>query len=280
MKRSALSLLAIGLLLMGLSGCKKENLPSDARWLKTTCRGKYAGWTDSVKTNGWVVGKDIVSLFDPTTMDGFYYPWQGEDSLDFRIEESVKEIDERKSDRLVHAYSAKNCLWVNDKLVGGYYSELCLLPDSTLKNILTIEADYGYYQYISGRFDPERVFTIEALKRFSRLSVISTDIDYYFNQREQAINTLKMLPPGISVYLTYGVLSGEDVGELAGINELKSLNIWCYDMPPRGILQLAKVEKMRELNIIGGVQCKQLPYVQAFFLGLLRPDCSIDLSKR
>lgn len=280
MKRILLNLSMIGFLFMGLPGCRKENEPPEARWLVTTCRGQYAGWTDSVNASGWVTGRDVVPLYDPNAMDGFCYPWQGEDSLDFRIEEGIKGINDGKLDRFVHAYSANNCLWVNDKLVGGYYSELCLLPDSILKNILTMQADYGYYQYIFGRFDPERVFTIEALKRFPGLTVVSTDIDCYFHQREEAINTLKMLPTGIAVYLTYGVLSRADVGELAEIKGLKKLNLWCYGMPPSGILKLAKVKNLKEVSFIGGTNCMRLPFFQVFLLRLVRPDCTIEMSKR
>ncbi len=268
--------------------CAKERKPvsipdvetAKTHWLHITCRGKYVGWTDSVNTYGWVAGKDAIPLFDPHAMDGFCYPWQGEDSIDFRIEKGIKGITDVELDQYVHAHGANKYLWVDGKLVGGYYSELCLLPDSILKNILTIEADYDYYNYIFEQFDPQRALSIDALKRLPKLSVISADINWWDVQRDRAINTLKMIPSGVDIYLTYGSRSWEDIGELAEIKGLRSLNLWCYGMPPRGILKLAKVENLKRVHFLRGVECRLLPFLQAFLLGIVRPDCKIEVSSR
>ncbi|TKJ39871.1 hypothetical protein CEE36_10085 [candidate division TA06 bacterium B3_TA06] len=272
--------------------CAKERKPvsipdvetAKTHWLHITCRGKYVGWTDSVNTYGWIVGKDVVSLFDPHAMDGFCYPWQGEDSLDFRIEKNMKGITDvelkTRDDSTSYGLANNYFLWADGKLVGGYYSELSLLPDSLLKGILTIEADYDYYNNIFGPFDPQRALSIDALKRLPKLSVISADINWWDVQRDRAINTLKMIPSGVDIYLTYGSRSWEDIGELAEIKGLRSLNLWCYGMPPRGILKLAKVENLKRVHFLRGVECRLLPFLQAFLLGLVRPDCEIEMPGR
>ncbi|MCK4334097.1 hypothetical protein KAX06_04845 [candidate division WOR-3 bacterium] len=269
--RLSFSLLAIGLALIGLPGCKKQadspQPQAEKRWLKITYKGDST-WpiSDSNNITGWKLGEETVYLWNvergfPDVWVGLYYPWQGEDSIDY-------------------TYDAEGFLWVNGKLVGGYYSELCLLPDSILKNILTIEADYNYYNHIFERFDPQRALSIDALKRLPKLSVISADINWWEVQRDRAINTLKMISPGIDVYLTYGSHSWEDIGYLAEIKGLRSLNLWCYGMPPRDILKLAKVENLKRVHFLRGVECRLLPFLQAFLLGLVRPDCEIEMPGR
>jgi hypothetical protein len=67
--RFTLNLLAIGLLLIGLLGCKKE-----PRWLRIYCEGEFR---DSIDVTGWEKNEDVVKI------NRYYYPWQGEDSISY-----------------------------------------------------------------------------------------------------------------------------------------------------------------------------------------------------
>jgi hypothetical protein len=52
--RFTLNLLAIGLLLIGLLGCKKE-----PRWLRIYCEGEFR---DSIDVTGWEKNEDVVKI--------------------------------------------------------------------------------------------------------------------------------------------------------------------------------------------------------------------------
>jgi len=68
--RFTLSLLATGLILISLHGCKKE-----PHWLRIYRDGEFV---DSINVTDWEKNEDVVRL-GPY----FYYPWQGEDSISY-----------------------------------------------------------------------------------------------------------------------------------------------------------------------------------------------------
>ena len=94
--RLSFSLLAIGLLLIGLPGCKKE-----PHWLRIYWEGEFE---DSINVTGWEKNEDVVRL-GPY----FYYPWQGEDSISYSFSVTLNDTT------YVSVYSY---LVVNGRLVG------------------------------------------------------------------------------------------------------------------------------------------------------------------
>jgi hypothetical protein len=93
--RYMINLLAIGLFLMGLPCCKKE-----PRWLRIYCNEVFV---DSIDVTGWKVNEDVLPF------EYFYYPWQGEDSINYSYSATLNDTT------YVSVYSY---LSVNDRLVG------------------------------------------------------------------------------------------------------------------------------------------------------------------
>ena len=88
------SLLAIGIILTVLPGCKKEvespppeHAQPEPRWLRVYHDGEFK-W--EIDVSGWEVGEDVIHLsgYNSYANDSFcyYYPWQGEDSINYRID--------------------------------------------------------------------------------------------------------------------------------------------------------------------------------------------------
>ena len=93
--RFTLSLLVIGLLLIGVLGCKKQaeilssqQAQPEPRTLRIYRDGIFERKID---VSGWEVGEDVIHLsgYNSYANDSFcyYYPWRGEDSIDYRIDE-------------------------------------------------------------------------------------------------------------------------------------------------------------------------------------------------
>ncbi|TKJ39872.1 hypothetical protein CEE36_10090 [candidate division TA06 bacterium B3_TA06] len=93
--RFTLSLLVIGLLLIGVLGCKKQaeilssqQAQPEPRTLRIYRDGIFERKID---VSGWEVGEDVIHLsgYNSCANDSFcyYYPWRGEDSIDYRIDE-------------------------------------------------------------------------------------------------------------------------------------------------------------------------------------------------
>lgn len=122
------------MIVLALSCAKeKSKEPStEERWLRITYEGDSIWWgSNSINITGWKLGEETIYFWDvergfPDAWIGFHYPWQGEDSIDYRYDED-------------------GLLWVNGKMVAGPYSKLAVLDDSCLINILTLEADYYYF---------------------------------------------------------------------------------------------------------------------------------------
>ncbi len=94
--RYMINLLVIGLILTGLPGCKKE-----PRWLRIYRDGEFV---DSINVTDWEKNEDVVKL-GPY----FYYPWQGEDSINYSFSVTLNDTT------YVSVYSY---LVVNGRLVG------------------------------------------------------------------------------------------------------------------------------------------------------------------
>lgn len=69
-------ILILALFALAVPACRNEEQaqPQERRWLKVYFEGEFE---DSVDITGWEVGEDVVCL------RAFYYPWQGEDSINY-----------------------------------------------------------------------------------------------------------------------------------------------------------------------------------------------------
>ncbi|TET21777.1 MAG: hypothetical protein E3J71_08485, partial [Candidatus Stahlbacteria bacterium] len=129
-KRVALVILA--LLLPLTVTCKKQ---IDDQYLVITREGVFK---QEIDITVWEPGEECVYLGE------FYYPWQGEGSLDYRVEDGL--------------------LWVNGKPVGVNLEEVAFADLSNPEEIVTVYTDAEHM--------PE-------LKRFPNLSAawVSSEID-------------------------------------------------------------------------------------------------------
>jgi|GEM_PF-1745078 len=95
MVRLSFSLLAVGVILISSLGCEEK-----PHWLRIYCEGEFK---DSINVRGWRKNEDVVKI------DEYYYPWQGEDSINYSFH--VPSYDTT----LLRPYSYLN---VNGRLVG------------------------------------------------------------------------------------------------------------------------------------------------------------------
>lgn len=95
MVRLSFSLLAIGVILISSLGCEEK-----PHWLRIYCEGEFK---DSINVRGWRKNEDVVKI------DEYYYPWQGEDSINYSFHVPFYDTT------LLRPYSYLN---VNGRLVG------------------------------------------------------------------------------------------------------------------------------------------------------------------
>ena len=264
--RLSFSLLAIGLVLTGLLSCtgkqKSTQLTAEQRWLRITYEGASIRLVrDSINITGWEPGEETVYFWDweqgyPDVLIGYRYPWQGEDSIDYRYDED-------------------GLLWVNGKMVAGSYSKLAVLDDSCLINILTLEADYYYFIHEVAYPDPPLEINIKELERFPNLSLLEVDIQEWFGRVPRIINTLNQVSQNINIYISYGGSTEEYIRQLTEIRNLKRLYIYSRDLGNWDLLQLLGAKGLKRLNV--KMEKKSFPW-GIWVLQLFLPDCDIILS--
>lgn len=167
------SVLRIGLMLIPVlitliaSDCKKEH------WLRVYNNGVFE---HKIDITGWEVNEDLVKL------GGFYYPWQGEDSIDYRgcyFCEGKKYVED---------YAVRYLLEVNGVVVGLYLYDVMLhqVPDHSkiLTVVYTGTADSFIRKYGAGvlRAFPNLVgvhISIDSLTEFHRLDSIPSYLRLY-----------------------------------------------------------------------------------------------------
>lgn len=266
--RLTFSLLAIELLLIGVAGCKKEEEapkePEETRWLQVTYDGSYVIWQirDSIDITGWKQDEGTVYLWDwergfPDAHIGYRYPWQGEDSIDYRYDED-------------------GMLWVNGKMVAGSYSKLAGMNDSCYENILTLEADYYYFVYEVIYPEPPLEIKIGELKSFPNLSILEVDIMESHNRVSRIIDTLKKIPQDIDIHLSYEGATGRYIRRLSTIKNLKRLFLYSRDLSNWDLVQLIGAKRLERLIVL--MEDKTLPW-GFWILKVFLPDCDIRLNK-
>ncbi|TKJ37890.1 hypothetical protein CEE36_10910 [candidate division TA06 bacterium B3_TA06] len=222
--RLSFSLLVIGLVLIGVLGCKKE------RWLRVYNNGVFE---DSINVTGWEVNEDVVWL------DYFYYPWQGEDSIDFREGLHYFE-DETGFDK--HPFFV---LEANGKIVGfrSDYAEVITIPDSNL--ILTIT--YPNRAYTLRYKD----FSLDDLKRFPNLVGVYLSID-----SRTGLSKLESIPRRIRLYL-HCYTTDDALKKLSNYQNIRTLLIE-GDYSHRGVRYLLRLKNLKLLTT-KGVNINDIP---------------------
>jgi len=192
--RLSFSLLAIGLILIGVLGCKKEAVPPtseqaqhEPRMLRIYRDGVLKREID---VTDWEVNEDVVRLI------AFYYPWQGEDSIDYN---TYYDYFGRGP---VRCWFVLN---VNGKLVGV---DPNIIPPSKIEH-------------------PEWIITLigvgdslNILKPFPNVVGVTT----YTNSSEE-IETLASIPSNLRLYVECSNITNRDLRRLARFSTIRALHV-------------------------------------------------------
>jgi len=257
-----ITILCLVLLAGTCSKDKSEEVAGEPRWLRITYEGDSIWWgSDSINITGWKPGEETVYFWDvergfPDAWIGFYYPWQGEDSIDY-------------------SYDDEGFLWVNGKLVAGSYSKLAVLEDSSFIDVVTLEADYYYFIHEVIYPDPPLEINIKELVRFPNLSLLEVDIQEWFDRVPRIIDTLNQVPQDIDIYVSYGGSTKKYIKQISGIRNLKKLYIYSRDLANWDLMQLLGAKSLKKLNV--KMEKKSLPW-SIWILQFFLPDCDIILS--
>ncbi len=220
-KRAALVILA--LLLPITVTCKKQTLV-------ITEEGEFKREID---ITGWDPGEDFVylSYWD----GGFHYPWQGEDSLDYRIEDDL--------------------LWVNGKLVGANLTLVAFTDLSNPEEIVTVYTYAGQLPELK-RFpnlvavDAEEIVDadlkhLEGLTKLRLLELDVTDIT------DAGLAHLKGLKNLRELGLIGTQITDAGLAHLKGLKNLKGLYLLETDITDAGLRHLKGLTNLRWLNLFG-----------------------------
>jgi len=221
--RLSFSLLAIGLLLIGVLGCKKEAVPptseqaqQEPSWLRIYHDGVFK---DSINVTGWEVNEDVIEL------GGFYYPWQGEDSIDYNTNLDFGHGPEPSWFMLLN---------VNGKLVGVEPNEYSLSSIQHPELILTL----------SGSAD-----TV-ILKKLPNLVGVPV-----FIHSSKDVDELASIPKNLRLYVQCSNITNADLRKLTRFPNIRVLGIESLSdslkTTARGFRALRRMKELRMLWIHG-----------------------------
>jgi hypothetical protein len=231
-----ITILCLVMLALTCSKDKSEEVAGELRWLRITYEGDSIWWgSDSINITGWKPGEETVYFWDvergfPDAWIGFYYLWQGEDSIDY-------------------SYDDEGFLWVNGKLVAGSYSKLAVLEDSSFIDVVTLEADYYYFIHELAYPNPPLEINTKDLEKFPILSLLEVDIQEWFDRVPRIIDTLNQVPQDIDIYVSYGGSTKKYIRQISGIRNLKKLYIYSRDLANWDLVQLLGAKGLKKLNV-------------------------------
>ncbi len=222
--RLSFSLLAIGILLIGVLGCKKQaeilssqQVQPEQRWLRIYHDGVFK---DSINVTGWEKNEDVIEL-----LGGFYYPWQGEDSIDYNTNLDFGHGPEP-------SWSILN---VNGKLVG-------LEP--------------GAFFSFAGIKHPELILTLsgeadtEDLKKFPNLVGMSV-----FIHSSKDVDELASIPKNLRLYVQCINITNADLRKLTRFPNIRVLGIEygndSLNITERGFKAFRRMKELRLLQVDG-----------------------------
>lgn len=192
---------------------------------------------DTVDVSGWEKGRNLLYL--PRVYDGFtdvsygfYYPWQGEDSI---------------------YYEYRSCyLWVNGKLSASTWPMLKDLNVEETKDVASIFISYTNQR--EGVKDSIYIPDSENFQRFPNLSLLDVrlsggDLEY----TERILDSIRVFPSHLMLRMEFEDPRMGDIRELTRLENLRWL--WLeYTCPGTesnvGLLQLCHARHLDELCLL------------------------------
>ncbi|MBD3285532.1 hypothetical protein GF338_04265 [candidate division WOR-3 bacterium] len=226
------------------------------RKIVITCEGKSAGEID---ITGWIPGDELIyfSKHSPRFETySYYYPWQGEDSLDYRIEDGL--------------------LFVNGKVVGVYLQEILFtdLPNPEL--ILSVYADSedisklkqlpNLVAVIMGKTDDNDLIN---LKDLTNLKLLSFDVKPEIT--DSGLAHLEGLANLRELNLNYADITNAGLTHLQNLMNLRKLNLMYTDITDAGLRHLAGLKNLKELWLTPNITESGIEELQKAL-----PDCNIS----
>jgi len=219
-ERSILKFAAVlAFVLAAMLGCKKE------RWLRTYKNGVFE---DSINVTGWEVNEDVVWLGE------LYYPWQGEDSIDYSggyyFYKGKKVLDENPAPLLT----------VNGKTVGiaiDWPLEVFAIYEAfDSSKIITI--DY------SDPWMDEHNYNLATLERFPNLVGVRIDLD-----SRTDLEKLDSISSSLRLYVFCDYATDEALEFISRYPNIRTLGVrerW-VKVSPNGVKHIWKLKELRSL---------------------------------
>jgi len=216
--KNTLKLITILCLTMLAVFCAREKNVEPAtekRWLRVYHDGEFK-WR--IDVTDWEINEDVIH------MGYFYYPWQGEDSIDYTEYASGYET----------SYFGGPYLKVNGKVVGV---NLGRVPSSEIQNpekIITATIDEWELE-----LDPED------LKNLPNLIGI-----WWGGYSGLFFGTLKAIPSHIRLYLILNNITDADFRELSKLENIRVLQIDSDSLTYHGLRYLCRFKELRRFELI------------------------------
>ncbi len=228
--RLSFSLLAIGLFLIGVLGCKKEAVPptseqaqQEQRWLRVYHDGEFK-W--KIDVSGWEVGEDVVPL------GVFYYPWQGKDSINWTEYDPYYGHPDWMGPYLV----------VNDKVVGVNLGRLPLAYPEVQNSEKIITATFDEY-FVGSDFDPA---VLEKLPNLIGLT--------WYMDSPADLKRIEEIPSHLRIYLHCGgEITGEDFKWLSDFSNIRVLGIGSDSLTYRDLRYLCRFKELRRFILFSPI---------------------------
>ncbi|MBN2380752.1 hypothetical protein JXM67_13215 [candidate division WOR-3 bacterium] len=183
--------ITFAILVIAALSCKKE----EPRTLRIYRNGEFEREVD---VTGWEVNEDVIEL------GMFYYPWQGEDSIDYRgcyFHGFKKYVEE-------HPY---HLLEVNGTVTGSIIDMLWNVQDC--KKILTVVYDLG-------SSPPPEKYNLESLMYLPNLIGVSVRIDSV-----EDFKKLDSIPSHLRIYVTCNRVTEEAFEKMSRYNNIRVLEV-------------------------------------------------------
>lgn len=206
-------------------GCKKESVPQppvEQRWLRIYHDGEFK-W--EIDVSGWEVNEDVIDL------GFFYYPWQGEDSINWT-----------EYDPHGHPLWPGPYLVVNDKVVGinlGFVHPDSLESEDPERMITAV-----FDEHLMGSdFDPA------VLEKFPNLIGLTWCVG-----SGEDLERIENISSNLRIYLfCYGEITGADLKGLSKFSNIRSLRIEDGSLSYRDLSYLCRFKELRWFEFISRV---------------------------
>jgi len=207
--KSFKKLFVLGIVLAMAAACSAETLV-------VTREGEFQREVD---VSGWKKGEYFVYLYSESGM-GYYYPWQGEDSIDYRTDERT--------------------IWVNDKQVG---------VDLSLPDPLEVEDPRDIVTAILPGYEISRAGD------YPNLGAV-----FFIGQIEDPAESFEVFPGLKNLrgfYFSAGALYEDQMDDVGKCENLVVLDIGVSMLPEGGMDAIARLTELREV-VLGSVSDEEI----------------------